>query len=221
MIFQLIKDIADLYYLDPNDLEQLERMGKKSVANLMESIEKSKTNELWRLINGLGIKFVGLKGAKLLAKAYNNLDEIMAASSEDLIKIDEFGTIMSDSVEKFFEEDKNKETIEKLRRAGLNFENIKEEKTDRPMLFEGMKIVLTGTLPTMKRNDAKKIIEDLGGRATSSVSKSTDFVLAGEEAGSKLDKAISLGVKVIDEARFVSILDLDSKEDVINSLANE
>ncbi|MCQ5031399.1 NAD-dependent DNA ligase LigA, partial [Flavonifractor sp. DFI.6.63] len=98
-------------------MEQLERMGKKSVANLMASIEKSKTNELWRLINGLGIKFVGLKGAKLLAKAYNNLDEIMAASSEDLIKIDEFGTIMSDSVEKFFEEDKNKETIEKLRRA--------------------------------------------------------------------------------------------------------
>ncbi|MDU1174372.1 NAD-dependent DNA ligase LigA [Peptostreptococcus anaerobius] len=218
---ELIKDIADLYYLDPNDLEQLERMGKKSVANLMASIEKSKTNELWRLINGLGIKFVGLKGAKLLAKAYNNLDEIMAASSEDLIKIDEFGTIMSDSVEKFFEEDKNKETIEKLRRAGLNFENIKEEKTDRPMLFEGMKIVLTGTLPNMKRNDAKKIIEDLGGRATSSVSKSTDFVLAGEEAGSKLDKAISLGVKVIDEARFVSILDLDSKEDVIDNLANE
>ena len=89
------------------------------------------------------------------------------------------------------------------------------------MLFEGMKIVLTGTLPNMKRNDAKKIIEDLGGRATSSVSKSTDFVLAGEEAGSKLDKAISLGVKVIDEARFVSILDLDSKEDVIDNLANE
>lgn len=214
----LIKDIADLYYLDPAQLETLDRMGKKSVANLMASIEKSKKNELWRLINGLGIKFVGLKGAKLLAKAYNNLDEIMDASAEDLIKIEEFGTIMSDSVEKFFEEDKNKQTIEKLRNAGLNFENIKEEKTDRPMIFEGMKIVLTGTLPTMKRNDAKKIIEDLGGRATSSVSKSTDFVLAGEEAGSKLDKALALGVKVIDEAQFLSMIELKSREDVLSDL---
>src|SRR3712207_232247 len=136
----LIKDISDLYYLNPEDLIKLERMGEKSVANLMASIEKSKSNELWRLINGLGIKFVGLKGAKLLAKSYNNLDEIMSARAEDLIKIDEFGTIMSESVEKFFEEEKNRETIEKLRSAGLNFENIVEESSDKPMIFEGLKI---------------------------------------------------------------------------------
>ena len=214
----LIKDIADLYYLNPDDLVNLERMGEKSVANLMTSLEKSKSNELWRLINGFGIKFVGLKGAKLLAKAYNNLDEIMSAKAEDLIKIDEFGAIMSESVEKFFEEEKNRETIEKLRSAGLNFENIVEESSDKPMIFEGLKIVLTGTLPTMKRNDAKKIIEDLGGRATSSVSKSTDFVLAGEDAGSKLDKANSLGVKVIDEDEFLSLLNLKTKEEVLKKI---
>jgi len=214
----LIKDISDLYYLNPEDLIKLERMGEKSVANLMASIEKSKSNELWRLINGLGIKFVGLKGAKLLAKSYNNLDEIMSARAEDLIKIDEFGTIMSDSVEKFFQEEKNKETIERLRAVGLNFDNIEQEPSGKPMIFEGMKIVLTGTLPSMKRNDAKKIIENLGGRATSSVSKSTDFVLAGEEAGSKLDKANSLGVKVIDEGEFLSLLDLKTKEEVLERL---
>jgi len=138
----------------------------------------------------------------------------MAASEEDLIQIEEFGQIMSDSVVKFFQEDKNKLTVEKLRKAGLNMEVIEKEDQGIAKVFEGMKIVLTGTLPSMKRNDAKVLIEERAGKATSSVSKSTSFVLAGEEAGSKLDKALSLGVKVIDEAKFMELVGCQSQEDV-------
>lgn len=210
----VIKDIADLYYMDPDILVSLDRMGQKSVANLMASIEKSKSNDLWRLINGLGIRFVGVKGAKLLADACGSMDKIMEASEEDLIGIEEFGQIMSDSVVKFFQEDKNKLTIEKLRQAGLNMEVIEKEDQGIAKVFDGMKIVLTGTLPSMNRNHAKVLIEERAGKATSSVSKSTSFVLAGEEAGSKLDKALALGVKVIDEAKFMDLLNCQTKEEV-------
>lgn len=211
---KLIKKIEDLYYMNPKDLVQLERMGEKSVDNLMKSIEKSKSNELWRLLNGLGIKFVGVKGAKQLAANFNSLDDIMKADRETLLKIDDFGEVMSDSVVKFFKEKKNIETIEKLREAGLNFEADHDKYNDIEKIFDKMKIVLTGTLPTMKRNEAKELIEARGGKATSSVSKSTTFVLAGEEAGSKLEKAVTLGVKVIDEDTFKSMLDLKTQTEV-------
>lgn len=214
----LIKDISDLYYLNPRELVNLERMGEKSVSNLIESLEKSKYNDLWRLINGLGIKFVGVKGAKLLANRYKNIDEIINAKIEELKEIDEFGEIMSDSVVKFFKEDRNLKTIERLRAAGLNFESEQDKYNELSKIFEGMKIVLTGTLPTLKRNDAKEMIESRGGKATSSVSKSTTFVLAGEEAGSKLDKAISLGIKVIDEEKFISLMELKTKEEVLRGI---
>lgn len=214
----VIKDIADLYYMDPDILVSLDRMGHKSVANLMASIEKSKSNDLWRLINGLGIRFVGVKGAKLLASACGSMDHIMSASEDDLIQIEEFGQIMSDSVVKFFQEDKNKETIEKLRQAGLNMQVIEKDDKGIVKVFEGMKIVLTGTLATMKRNDAKALIEERAGKATSSVSKSTSFVLAGEEAGSKLDKALSLGVKVIDESKFMELLACKTRDEVDSRL---
>ena len=214
----VIKDIADLYYMDPDILVSLDRMGQKSVANLMASIEKSKSNDLWRLINGLGIRFVGVKGAKLLADACGSMDKIMEASEEDLMQIEEFGQIMSDSVVKFFQEDKNKLTVEKLRQAGLNMEAIVKEDQGIAKVFEGMTIVLTGTLPSMKRNDAKALIEERAGKATSSVSKSTSFVLAGEEAGSKLDKALALGIKVIDEAKFMDLVNCQTKEEVVASL---
>lgn len=214
----VIKDIADLYYMDPDILVSLDRMGQKSVANLMASIEKSKSNDLWRLINGLGIRFVGVKGAKLLASACGSMDHIMSASEDDLIQIEEFGQIMSDSVVKFFQEDKNKETIEKLRQAGLNMQVIEKDDKGIVKVFEGMKIVLTGTLATMKRNDAKALIEERAGKATSSVSKSTNFVLAGEEAGSKLNKALSLGVKVIDESKFMELLDCKTRDEVDSRL---
>lgn len=215
---EIIKDISDLYYMNPEDIIKLDRMGEKSVSNLMNSIEKSKNNELWRLINGLGIKFVGVKGAKLLEQRYSNLDEVINANIDELKQIDEFGEIMSDSVVKFFDEEKNIETIERLRKAGLNFNSDKEKYSGINKIFDSMKIVLTGTLPTLKRNDAKKLIEARGGKATSSVSKSTTFVLAGEEAGSKLDKAISLGVKVIDEEKFMKLLELKNKEEVLEKL---
>ncbi len=215
---EIIKDISDLYYMNPEDIIKLDRMGEKSVSNLMNSIEKSKNNELWRLINGLGIKFVGVKGAKLLEQRYSNLDEVINANIDELKQIDEFGEIMSDSVVKFFDEEKNIETIERLRKAGLNFNSDKEKYSEINKIFDSMKIVLTGTLPTLKRNDAKELIEARGGKATSSVSKSTTFVLAGEEAGSKLDKAISLGVKVIDEEKFMKLLELKNKEEVLEKL---
>lgn len=214
----IINDISDLYYMDFEKIVTLDRMGEKSVSNLMNAIEKSKSNELWRLINGLGIKFVGVKGAKLLANRFSSMDEIINAKFEDLIEIDEFGEIMSDSVVKFFDEDRNLRTIEKLRDAGLNFDSNANKYSEVAKIFEGMKIVLTGTLPSLKRNDAKEMIEARGGKATSSVSKSTTFVLAGEEAGSKLDKAVSLGIKVIDEDKFNEIINYESKEDVLEGL---
>lgn len=210
----IIKDIADLYYIKKEDVINLERMGEKSAENLIKAIEKSKQNELYRLINGLGIKYIGVKGAKVLAKNFDSLDEIINADAVQLTNLEEFGDIMANSVVEFFKEEKNMTVINKLKEAGVNTESIKNKDESIVNIFEGMKIVLTGTLPTLKRNDAKEMIEARGGKATSSVSKSTTFVLAGEEAGSKLTKANELGVKVIDEAKFLDILNLSSKEEV-------
>lgn len=210
----IIKDIADLYYIKKEDVINLERMGEKSAENLIKAIEKSKQNELYRLINGLGIKYIGVKGAKVLAKNFDSLDGIINADAVQLTNLEEFGDIMANSVVEFFKEEKNMTVINKLKEAGVNTESIKNKDESIVNIFEGMKIVLTGTLPTLKRNDAKEMIEARGGKATSSVSKSTTFVLAGEEAGSKLTKANELGVKVIDEAKFLDILNLSSKEEV-------
>ncbi|GAA0102155.1 NAD-dependent DNA ligase LigA [Paraclostridium bifermentans] len=210
----IIKDIADLYYIKKEDVINLERMGEKSAENLIKAIEKSKQNELYRLINGLGIKYIGVKGAKVLAKSFDSLDEIINADAVQLTNLEEFGDIMANSVVEFFKEEKNMTVINKLKDAGVNTESIKNKDESIVNIFEGMKIVLTGTLPTLKRNDAKEMIEARGGKATSSVSKSTTFVLAGEEAGSKLTKANELGVEVIDEAKFLDILNLSSKEEV-------
>ncbi|MDK2563569.1 NAD-dependent DNA ligase LigA [Romboutsia sedimentorum] len=215
---KIIEDIADLYNIKKEDVINLERMGDKSATNLVNSIEKSKSNDLWRLINGLGIKFVGVKGAKILASNFKDIDEIINASNEKLIELDEFGETMANSVIQFFKEEKNINVIEKLKNAGVNTKVIVDENASIPKIFEGMKIVLTGTLPTLKRNDAKEMIEARGGKATASVSKSTTFVLAGEEAGSKLTKANELGVKVVDEDIFIKLTNLESKEEVQNEL---
>ena len=214
----LIKDVADLYYLKKEDLVNLERMGEKSATNLINSIEKSKSNDLYRLINGLGIKHIGVKGAKIIANEFKDLDIIMNLNSNQLVNLEEFGETMADSVVEFFKEEKNMSVIEKLEKAGVNTKIIDNANEDIIKIFDKMKIVLTGTLPTLKRNDAKDIIEKLGGKATSSVSKSTSFVLAGEEAGSKLTKANELGVKVIDEETFIKLSKLSSKEEVLDSL---
>lgn len=214
----LIKDVSDIYYLKKEQIVPLERMGEKSADNLIKAIEKSKSNDLWRLINGLGIRFVGVKGAKILASNFSSLDEIMNADVERLQQLEEFGSIMSESVVKFFREEQNLAVIQKLKDAGVNTEAGEDKSEGIPQLFEGMKIVLTGTLPTLKRNQAKEIIELGGGKATSSVSKSTTFVLAGEEAGSKLTKANDLGIKVIDEEMFLKLSEMGSKEDVLSEL---
>lgn len=214
----LIKDVSDIYYLKKEQIVPLERMGEKSADNLIKAIEKSKSNDLWRLVNGLGIRFVGVKGAKILASNFSSLDEIMNADVERLQQLEEFGSIMSESVVKFFREEQNLAVIQKLKDAGVNTEAGEDKSEGIPQLFEGMKIVLTGTLPTLKRNQAKEIIELRGGKATSSVSKSTTFVLAGEEAGSKLTKANDLGIKVIDEEMFLKLSEMGSKEDVLSEL---
>ena len=214
----LIKDVSDIYYLKKEQIVPLERMGEKSADNLIKAIEKSKSNDLWRLINGLGIRFVGVKGAKILASNFSSLDEIINADVERLQQLEEFGSIMSESVVKFFKEEQNLAVIQKLKDAGVNTEAGEDKSEGIPQLFEGMKIVLTGTLPTLKRNQAKEIIELRGGKATSSVSKSTTFVLAGEEAGSKLTKANDLGIKVIDEDMFLKLSEMGSKEDVLSEL---
>ncbi|XTR38068.1 NAD-dependent DNA ligase LigA [Paraclostridium tenue] len=211
---KIIKDIADLYYINKEDLINLERMGEKSASNLVNAIEKSKQNDLYRLINGLGIKYIGVKGAKVLAKNFKSLDEIINADMSELINLEEFGDIMANSVIQFFKEEKNIGVIKKLEDAGVNTKSIVSEDKGLVNIFEGMKIVLTGTLPTLKRNDAKEMIEARGGKSTSSVSKSTTFVLAGEEAGSKLTKANELGIPVIDENKFLEMIEHTSKEDV-------
>ena len=216
----LIKDISDLYYLKKEQISVLERMGDKSATNLINAINKSKENDLWRFINGLGIKLIGTKAAKILASEFKDLDKLMNATEQELINLEEFGQTMADSVVEFFKEEKNISVIEKLKEAGVNTKIIESDDADIPKIFEKMKIVLTGTLPTLKRNDAKEMIEKRGGKATSSVSKSTSFVLAGEEAGSKLTKANDLGIKVIDEEKFLQLIDLKTTDEVINNLEN-
>ncbi|MGM9535738.1 MAG: NAD-dependent DNA ligase LigA [Intestinibacter sp.] len=215
---KLIENISDLYYLEKEQISGLERMGDKSATNLINAINKSKENDLWRLINGLGIKLIGTKAAKVLASEFKDLDKLINASEEELINLEEFGNTMADSVVEFFKEEKNLLVIEKLKAVGVNTKLIESDDEDIPKIFEKMKIVLTGTLPTLKRNDAKELIEKRGGKATSSVSKSTSFVLAGEEAGSKLTKANDLGIKVIDEEKFLQLINLKTNQEVLENL---
>ena len=166
----------------------------------------------------MGINNIGVKGAKIIANEFKDLDVIMNLNTNQLVNLEEFGETMADSVVEFFKEEKNILVIEKLKKAGVNTKIIDNDNEDNVKIFDKMKIVLTGTLPTLKRNDAKDIIEKLGGKATSSVSKSTSFVLAGEEAGSKLTKANELGIKVIDEETFLNLSKLSSLEEVLKSL---
>ena len=198
----LIHSVADLYKLNENDLLKLDNFKEKSVNNLLTSIEKSKSNPLDRLIFGLGIRNIGSASAKLLCDKLGNLDNIMNASSEEIAGIDGFGEVMAQSVFKAFKEPHMLEIIELLRSYGINVFYEKVQKDNR---FEGKTFVLTGTLPTLKRAEAKEIIESFGGKASGSVSKKTDYVLAGEDAGSKLTKAESLGITIISEDEFLNM----------------
>ena len=201
---ELISNIVDIYTLDANKVKELERIGEKSTSNLMNSIENSKQNDLSKLIFALGIRHIGSKAAKLMADNFGNMDAILKAKKEDFEGIDGFGKILADSAVEFFALDDTKQIIEKLKELGVNMQSNKKLEGD---IFAGKTFVLTGTLPTYTRSAAAQIIESLGGKVSSSVSKKTDYVLAGEEAGSKLDKANALGVTVIDEEEFKKMAD--------------
>lgn len=199
----LVRSIADLYSLTSEDLIHLERMGEKSAANLLESIEASKQRPLARVLSGLGIPFVGERTAQILADTFGSLDEIMRADEETLQRAEEVGPKVAQSIRHFFHEPRNRELVERLRAVGLQFTQEKR-KSGGPLA--GLTFVLTGTLPHMTREEAKARIEAAGGKVSGSVSRKTSYVVAGEEAGSKLDKARQLGVPVIDEARLLELL---------------
>ncbi len=203
-----ITGIADLYYLHErrDELENMERMGRKSVENLLNSIERSRQNNIDRLIYGFGIRHIGLRAAQLLSENFESIDALRQAGVEEIAGIYEFGMKTAQSVVTFFKQEQTTDTVEKLKTAGVNLTSSgkKQLKDSR---FEGLTFVLTGTLPTYSRAEAGEIIESYGGKTSGSVSKKTDYVLAGEEAGSKLDKAQQLGVKVIDEAEFRQMLE--------------
>ena len=199
----LIKGIADLYELTPEKLLFLEGFKEKSADNLIKAIENSKQNSLDKLIFGLGIRNIGSASAKLLCEKFGGLDEIINASSEQIAEIDGFGEVMAKSVCTAFRDEHLLSVINKLRSVGVNTSYEKSQVDNR---FEGMTFVLTGTLPTMKRDEAKELIEKYGGKASGSVSKKTSYVLAGEEAGSKLTKAQQLGIKIISEDEFLQMI---------------
>ncbi|MGG1572593.1 NAD-dependent DNA ligase LigA [Fictibacillus sp. NRS-1165] len=206
----LIQDVADLYKLEKVELLKLERMGEKSVDNLLDAIEKSKENSLERLLFGLGIRHVGAKAAKTIAQVFETMDRLSSATKEELMAIDEVGEKMADSVELYFDKPEVAELITALKESCVNMEYkgprvVRAEDVDS--YFAGKTIVLTGKLSVLNRNEAKEKLEALGGKVTGSVSKNTDLLIAGEDAGSKLDKAQSLGVEVWSEQRFIEELE--------------
>ena len=199
----IISGVADLYRIKIEQLEVLERFGKKSAENLVKAIEGSKENSLERVIFGLGIRNIGQNGAKLLCSRFGSIEAIMNATSEEIAKIDGFGDIMSKSVFSAFHDKHFAELVNELKFLGVKMEYEKQESGDNR--FEGKTFVLTGTLPTMTRDEAKEIIVRFGGKAAGSVSKKTSYVVAGEDAGSKLTKAQELGITILNEQEFIDM----------------
>ena len=201
----LVRDVADLYELKLEAVVALERMGEKSAKNFLDALAASKSRDLRRLLFGLGILHVGAGVAKSLARHFPTLDDIFAASAEQLTEAEDIGDVIAQSLVNWHSDARNQKLIERLREAGLNFKSELYRATAPAGPFAGKTFVLTGKLPTLTREEAKAKIESLGGKVTGSVSKKTDFVLAGEEAGSKLDKAQKLGVKIISGAEFLKM----------------
>ena len=204
----LVKDFADLYKLQKEDLVKLERMGEKSAENVIKAIEKSKRQPLARLIAGLGIRHVGGQSAQILAEYFGSLDAVLTADEETLEAIDQIGPTMAESVYEYFRNEKKRAVIDELLAAGVKPKQPKTKRTDK---LAGKTIVVTGALENFSRQQAEYAIRRAGGKTSSSVSKKTDFVLAGENAGSKLDKAQKLGVKVINEKQFLEITQTDNR----------
>lgn len=200
----LVTHIDDLYRLSRDEVAAIDRMGEKSADNLLAAVEASKQQELARVLFGLGIRHIGQKAAKLLSDRFGSIEAVMAADKAQLCAIDGFGEIMADSLLQFFSLPASRELVERLKAVGLQMPSNTQRADDR---FAGITFVLTGTLPTMKRDEASALIEKYGGKTSGSVSKKTGIVLAGEDAGSKLTKAQQLGIRIIDEAEFLTMLE--------------
>lgn len=199
----LLKDVADLYTLTQEQLTQLEGFAEVSAKNTVNAIEKSKSAGLDRVIFALGIRNIGQKAAKLLAKHFKSIDNLIAASADEIVEINDFGEISAKSVVDYFADDTNIELVEKLRRCGVAMEfseNIED------LRFEGKTFVLSGGLDSMTRSRAEEIIEAFGGKTSSSVSSKTSYLLLGDKPGSKLEKARKLGVEIIDEQQFLEMI---------------
>ena len=200
----LVRNIADLYSLTADHLTALDRMGAKSASKVIHNIDASRAQPLWRVLNGLGIPFVGERTAQLLANHFGELDAIAAASNESLQEVNEVGPKVAQSINQFFAEQRNRELLERLREAGLRFAAPKQKPTRGPL--SGLTFVITGTLPRLTREQAKEKIEAAGGKVSGSVSAKTSYLLAGDEAGSKLDKARVLNVPVLNEEDLIAML---------------
>jgi len=200
---QMLTSVGGIYSLTEEQLLDLERIGKKTAQSLLAEIEASKKLPLNRVLFGLGIRFVGERTAQLLAEAFGSMDALMAASQEELEKVNEVGPRVAEAIAEFFAEEKNRQLVEKLRQAGLTFTAEKKKKSSQ---LEGLTFVLTGTMPDLTREDATARIESAGGRVSGSVSKKTSYVVAGEDAGSKLEKAKALKVPVIEQAELLNLL---------------
>lgn len=200
----LLKDYGDIYHLKMNQVAQLERLAEKSASNLMEAVEKSKQNELYRLIFGLGVRHVGVRAARILAENFSSVDTIAEKTAEELQLVPEIGPVMAKSIYNFFRKKENLKVIDKLKDAGVK--TAERQKIKKETKFSGKIFVFTGTLSKFSREEAQGIVISLGGEASSSVSKNTDFVVSGQDAGSKLEKAKKLGVKIIDEEEFAKMI---------------
>jgi DNA ligase (NAD+) len=200
----LINDVSDIYFLKREDLLPLERMGEKSADNLLKAIENSKKQPLDRLIFALGIPFIGSKAGTVLAQALGTMEKLQTAAFDELIKIPEIGDKMAESIVTFFKQDQTKKLLSRLKAAGLSFKAKEDKGGFKPL--ENLTFVLTGTLEKYSRHEAQEIIENLGGRVTGSVSKKTDYIVSGRDPGSKYEKAIKLGLKIIDEEEFEDMI---------------
>ncbi len=203
----LIASYADVYKLTQDRLERVERLGKKSAANLMDQIERSRMREFWRLIYGLGIRHVGERGAQALAGAFGSMDALLAASKEQLRAVPDIGPVVADAVREYLDQPQNRALIEELAAAGLKMD-APLASAGAPGPLSGKAFVLTGTLSTMSREAAIEAIQSRGGKVTGSVSKKTDYVVLGADAGSKLAKAQALGISILDETAFRNLLGL-------------
>ena len=201
----LVRDVADLYALKLDEVANLERMGEKSAKNFLDGVVASKRRDMWRVLYGLGILHVGAGVAKALGRGFPSLEEVFAASVEQLTDCEDIGEVIARSILQWHGDERNRKLVERLRKAEVNFKSELYQPQAKAGPLAGKTFVLTGTLPNLKREDAAAKIEAAGGKVSSSVSKKTDYVVAGEEAGSKLDKAQKLGVKVIDEAEFLKL----------------